>query len=48
MLRLLEEIDDFRELELGLVDAGDLLEINTSVRLKLDLGLRLAHVQFHA
>jgi hypothetical protein len=41
-LRVLQEVDDFLELGLGLVDAGDVGERHLGVGLHIDLGLALA------
>ena len=42
LLRIAQELDDFLEVFLGLVDAGDVLEGDAAMRLGQQLGLRLA------
>ena len=42
VLRRLQEIDDFAQLFLGLVDAGDIIEGHSGILLDVDLGLALA------
>ena len=42
LLRIAQELDDFLEILLGLVDAGDVLEGDAAMRLGQKLGLRLA------
>jgi len=42
LLRILEELDHFLQLRLGLVDAGDIGERDAGLRLDVDLGAALA------